>query len=424
MPSLSTQTWIPSRAEGLKRLAAFAPRAGRDYARLRNFDFGPGDRSNVSTLSPYLRHRLISEEEVARAAIERHGLEESDKFIQEVVWRTYYKGWMEQRPTVWTDYRRRVTELYRSLDRDPGLRERWESAVEGTTGIACLDAWSNELVADGYLHNHARMWHASLWIFTLQLPWELGADFYLRHLLDGDPASNTLSWRWVAGIQTPGKTYLATAENIARFTNGRFPAKEPFAKVASGVEMPTAPRRVPLARSDSPSGVPTGLFLNEDDLLIDGLPLGDVTIKAVAGGLATERRSPMGTSPVATTFAQGALTDGINRAAERFGVSAEWLGHDWDVSVLDWARSHGLQQIVTPYAPLGPAQEKLERVELILKSNGISLVRLRRPWDTVFWPLATAGFFPFKDSLPSALAILNIDLKPRSNQATLPFPTV
>ena len=92
----------------------------------------------------------------------------------------------------------------------------------GATGIDCFDAWARELVATGYLHNHARMWFASIWIFTLRLPWELGADFFLRHLIDGDPASNTLSWRWVAGLQTAGKTYLATAENIARFTGGRF----------------------------------------------------------------------------------------------------------------------------------------------------------------------------------------------------------
>jgi deoxyribodipyrimidine photo-lyase len=64
-----------------------------------------------------------------------------------------------------------------------------------------------ELVETGYLHNHARMWFASIWIFTLRLPWELGADFFLRHLLDGDAASNTLSWRWVAGLHTKGKHY-------------------------------------------------------------------------------------------------------------------------------------------------------------------------------------------------------------------------
>ncbi len=85
------------------------------------------------------------------------------------------------------------------------MRARWEQATTGRTGLACFDAWARELLDVGYLHNPARMWFASLWIFTLELPWALGADFFLRHLLDGDPASNTLSWRWVGGLQTPGK---------------------------------------------------------------------------------------------------------------------------------------------------------------------------------------------------------------------------
>ncbi|MCK7502530.1 MAG: hypothetical protein MZW92_81430 [Comamonadaceae bacterium] len=94
------------------------------------------------------------------------------------------------------------------------------------------------------LHNHARLWFASLWIFTLELPWALGADFFLRHLLDGDPASNTLSWRWVVGLQTPGKIYLARADNIARFTAGRFPAVTGLATAARPL------REVPSIRRD------------------------------------------------------------------------------------------------------------------------------------------------------------------------------
>jgi deoxyribodipyrimidine photo-lyase len=80
----------------------------------------------------------------------------------------------------------------------------------------------SELIAIGWIHNHARMWFASIWIFTLGLPWQLGADFFYKHLIDADPASNTLSWRWVAGLQTRGKHYLARAANIRDNTNGRF----------------------------------------------------------------------------------------------------------------------------------------------------------------------------------------------------------
>ena len=102
------------------------------------------------------------------------------------------------------------------------MRAGYRAAIDGETGIECFDAWSAELCETGYLHNHARMWFASIWIFTLKLPWRLGADFFYRHLLDGDAASNTLSWRWVAGLHTRGKPYAARADNIATYSGGRF----------------------------------------------------------------------------------------------------------------------------------------------------------------------------------------------------------
>ena len=211
-----------SRAEGLVRLEAFLPHAGRDYAARRNHDHGPQARGNVSVLSPWIRHRLVTEPEVVAAVLKLHAPSACAKFVQEVCWRTYWKGWFEQHPDAWTRYRSGLDRLVDRLDRDAALAERYRQAVEGRTGIACFDAWAGELAGHGYLHNHARMWMASIWIFTLRLPWELGADWFLRHLADGDPASNTLSWRWVGGLQTRGKHYLARAANIAEYTDGRF----------------------------------------------------------------------------------------------------------------------------------------------------------------------------------------------------------
>ena len=94
--------------------------------------------------------------------------------------------------------------------------------MDGRTGIDCFDTWVEELRETNYLHNHSRMWFASIWIFTLGLPWQLGARFFMRHLLDGDASSNTLSWRWVAGMHTNKKPYLASKENIDKFTVNRF----------------------------------------------------------------------------------------------------------------------------------------------------------------------------------------------------------
>ena len=210
--------WNPSRAAGLQQIEGFSASMGRHYAAERNSDLGPGQRDNTSLLSPYLRRRMVLESEVVATAIEQHGYEAAEKFLQEVFWRTYFKGWLERRPSVWTRY---CDDLAAEQIRFNG-NETLEAALSGTTGIACFDAWARELIETSYLHNHARMWFASIWIFTLRLPWVLGADFFMRHLLDGDPASNTLSWRWVAGLHTRGKHYVATPQNIAKFTDQRF----------------------------------------------------------------------------------------------------------------------------------------------------------------------------------------------------------
>ena len=210
----------PTRVAALAALEHFVPRAGRHYAEQRNFDYGPERRDNISVLSPYIRHRMISEQEVVAAVLKSHSPATAEKFIQEVFWRTYWKGWLQQRPAVWQHY---LAELEHQKSRKIyGLA----TACDGETGIECFDHWARELRTTGYLHNHARMWFASIWIFTLRLPWQLGADFFLQHLLDGDPASNTLSWRWVAELQTIGKHYVASADNIQRYTAGRFERPE------------------------------------------------------------------------------------------------------------------------------------------------------------------------------------------------------
>ena len=147
-------------------------------------------------------------------------------------WRSYWKGWLEHHPSVWPDYLEQVRSLLAEAAADDALALRYHAATAGETGIAVFDAWARELTGTGYLHNHARMWFASIWIFTLKLPWQLGADFFLRHLLDGDPASNTLSWRWVAGLHTPGKHYLARPDNI-----GRFAARRVELSGADGLEL-------------------------------------------------------------------------------------------------------------------------------------------------------------------------------------------
>ena len=210
--------FIPTRASALEKLDYFIENGLKDYSKARNFDYGPDKRDNTSCLSPYISHGVINEIEVIKKSLNKFSFSKNEKFIQEVLWRTYWKGWLELRPNVWTDF---LVEL-NSIKNKYKDNENYLNAIEGNTNIECFNYWVKELKDTNYLHNHTRMWFASIWIFTLDLPWQLGAEFFLKHLLDGDPASNTLGWRWVAGIQTQGKHYLASEWNIKKFTNNRF----------------------------------------------------------------------------------------------------------------------------------------------------------------------------------------------------------
>ena len=207
-----------SRAEAIEELNHFIENNLLEYSKLRNFDFGPQKRDNTSCLSPYVSHGLINEVEIINKSLKRFSFINNEKFIQEVLWRIYWKGWLELRPDVWSDYLEKLKNIKENFKDNKGYLD----AIEGKTNIECFDEWVNELKNFNYLHNHTRMWFASIWIFTLNLPWQLGAEFFMKHLFDGDAASNTLGWRWVAGIQTQGKNYLATEWNIKKFTNNRF----------------------------------------------------------------------------------------------------------------------------------------------------------------------------------------------------------
>jgi deoxyribodipyrimidine photo-lyase len=383
----------PTRAAALARLRDFVPNAGARYAHGRNTDTGPGAPSATSLLSPYVRRRLITEEEVVAAVLSAHSVEAAEKFVQEVVWRTYWKGWLEQRPSVWVRF-------VAARESAPGIDlTALADAEAGRTGIEGFDDWARELRATGYLHNHARMWFASIWIFTLRLPWERGADFFLRHLLDADPASNTLSWRWVAGLQTVGKTYLATTDNIARFTQGRF-APRGLAREATALTEPPleSPQPLPRLLTAEPA-TPALLLLTEEDLQPDGWLTDPDTIRATL--IATDRR--FGWGDAAQSFTESAVddlatrlrADGNNRVTVARSLDAPTLRHA--------AAEAGVRRIVTPYAPVGPVADRLAAVTAELALEGITVERVRRDWDSRFWPYATKGYFAFKTHLPQLL---------------------
>jgi len=373
------QGFMGTRAAGLERLADFLPRAGAAYARDRNVDRGPQDRSNVSMLSPWLRRRILTENEVLTAVVARHGDRAAEKFIQEVFWRTYWKGWLEMRPEIWTRWRDNLAQLEPDT---PDLT----AARAGDTGIDCFDAWARELVETGWLHNHARMWFASIWIFTLRLPWQLGAAFFADHLVDFDPASNTLSWRWVAGLHTRGKHYLARADNIARNTDGRFFPKGQLDETAQPLPPDAEPVRRPLR--DLPTVPPLdmgrriGLLVTSEDLS-GGATLVARRPAAAIAVLAEAHRDP---DSKAGRFAAQATAD----AAARL-----------EAPVIDdidaWALSERLDAVIAAEAPLGPVRDRFAVA-------GVPVREVRDLFDADAWPNATHGFFRFREAIPELLA--------------------
>ena len=401
----------PTREEALRRLADFIPRAGRDYASNRNYDRGSHDRSNVSTLAPYLRCRLITEEEVVGRVLERFSLTTASKFVQEVFWRTYWKGWLEARPAVWNDYLASVEALQSTLSTDARLEKAYETATQGRTGIEAFDTWVRDLVETGYVHNHARMWFASIWIFTLELPWELGADFFMRHLLCGDQASNTLSWRWVAGLHTRGKTYLARRDNIRRYTDDRLDVGDRLRKSAPALVGPPYPASeaaaVPL-RPDVRG--PALLLLHDDDAGVESLPIAQYDIRESLALLAAQERSPRGIGERPEAFAAGALHDALGRAPHGDARAILPVTDLTAAATTIAARAEalGVSVALAAFAPVGPVRTALDSLRGRLSERGVSLIEIGRRYDALAWPHATRGYFGLRSQIPSILGALGI----------------
>lgn len=390
---ISLHHFEPTRQAALARLNEFLPYAGSHYAKHRNTDYGASGEPGVSGLSPYLRYRVITEAEVMARVLEAHSLQSAEKFIQEVVWRTYWKGWLQMRPNVWTQYGQQLGGWLEKMTTDTDLASRYQQAIEGRAGIDGFDDWAKDLVETGYLHNHARMWFASIWVFTLRLPWELGADFFLTHLLDGDPASNTLSWRWVAGIQTPGKTYLATKDNIERFTQGRYSPKG-LASEAIPITAPPAPLAQGLIARPKPMEAlsqPSVWLVHSNDIEIVQQARANPNC---CGVIWYQPESPC----IATR-----VGDFISQAMDDQKQPDEELTKALNPDELaDKVAALGGKQLVVCEPPVG---SHTSAVDLLSDLCPLPVLQVRRAYDDALWPAATKGFFPFKQQVLTAASL-------------------
>ena len=374
-----------SRAKALEKLNFFVENNLSEYSKLRNFDYGPENRSNISCLSPYITHGIINEEEVIKKSLSKFSFSKNEKFIQEVLWRTYWKGWLELRPNVWSDYLIELNKIRENYKNNPNYND----ALEGKTNIECFNAWVNELKENNYLHNHTRMWFASIWIFTLELPWQLGAEFFMKHLYDGDAASNTLGWRWVAGVQTQGKHYLASEWNIKKFTNNRFNN----IKLNENAPPKVSEKTYSIIKQDfnNPQNLEEkNLVIFENNLSFEITDFQDNKFKKIYLISNKNENKSIKLSEKVVKFKSHLIEDQEKRLKAK-SINCE---------VIDISEIKKIQNCYGLYPTVG---ENLD----YLNSNNIKIEFLYRKLDQYSWQYCNKGFFNFKNYIPKIISTFN-----------------
>ncbi|MFU8894267.1 MAG: FAD-binding domain-containing protein [Luteolibacter sp.] len=361
----------------------------------------------VSRLSPLLRHRLLLEHEVAEAVVAAHGFGRVEKFVQEVYWRRYWKAWLSLRPQVWREFCDFSAPVE---DTREGIRAL--AVMAGDSGNRLIDHFTRELVETGYLHNHARMWYAAWWVHQAVLPWQWEAAFFFGHLLDGDPASNTLSWRWVAGLQTPGKTYLARRANLEKYLapeilTGMGDALADFENPHPRIPLELSREGIlvpQLPESARVGGLPTGLWVHEEDLAVEVSSLSGVDVRSVLVTGHVRGWGRHGYSKLRAEWLECALADAACRAARHWRVVAHVDAPvDLARAIVTWAGGAGLRQIVAMRPEPGPLDDVLPEVHQALADAGVRLALCDRPEDLVLRPMAKRGFFDFWKTLSPKL---------------------
>ena len=371
-----------SRAKAVDQLNNFIEQNLTDYSKLRNFDFGPDNRSNISCLSPYITHGIINELEVIDKSLKKFSFVKNEKFIQEVMWRVYWKGWLELRPNVWSDY---LTELDKLRDEFKNA-QNYLNVIEGKTNIECFNQWVNELKENNYLHNHTRMWFASIWIFTLELPWQLGAEFFMQHLYDGDTASNTLGWRWVAGVQTQGKHYLASEWNINKFTNNRFQN----IKLNENASPKISNKSYPLIKRNfnNPQNLEEkNLLIFENNLSFEITDFQENNFKKIYIISNKNENRSIKLSEKLVKFKSLLMKDQEQRLKDK----------SIDCEVIDISEVKNIENYYSLYPTVG---ENLD----YLNSNNIKMTFLYRNLDQLSWQYCNKGFFNFKNYIPKIIS--------------------
>jgi hypothetical protein len=233
------------------------------------------------------------------------------------------------------------------------------------------------------------MWFASIWIFTLELPWQLGAELFLQHLYDGDAASNTLSWRWVAGIQTQGKHYLASEWNIKKFTNNRFQN----IKLNENVPPKISKKSYSLIKREfiNPLNIEEeNLLIFENNLSFEITDFNENKFKKIYIVSNKNENRSIKLSEKLVKF-RSLLMDDQNQRLKDKSIDSE---------VIDIGKIKNFENCYGLYPTVG---ENLD----YLKLNNIRINFLHRNLDQLAWQYCNKGFFNFKSYIPKIISTLN-----------------
>ena len=369
-----------TREKALESLETFINKDIVNYSSKRNYDFGPTDRKNVSCLSPYISHRLINEYEISKKVLSKHSYQKVEKYIQEIYWRIYWKGWLELRPEVWTDFIEDLNTIEEG--------ENYHLAINGETKIECFNDWVKEIKEYNYLHNHTRMWFASIWIFTLGLPWQKGAEFFMKYLLDGDAASNTLSWRWVAGLQTKGKHYLSQSWNISKFLKKQYKnieLRENVLPLIDNREYKTSP--IEIQKNNNRNDY---LIVFENDLSVENLKIKNY--KKILFVLLDNKYRSLKLDSKVLNYKKNIMKDKLNKIDNNF----ELVNENKIEELLE-----SLKNFDVIYPSIG---ENMSFLKKMVKEKKLILNFITKDEDIFCWNFSNKGYFNFKSNIPKILA--------------------
>tara|TARA_A100001011_G_scaffold387603_1_gene465683 strand:- start:46 stop:1227 length:1182 start_codon:yes stop_codon:yes gene_type:complete len=378
-------------------LFTYLPKAGEYYEKNRNYSLDFETKKNTtSLLSPYIRYRAISEEKILKRVLEYHGHKKAEKYIQEIFWRTYWKGWLEHKPEVYSDYINEKNRLIKEFKN----KKYYLNAINGNTNLSFYNEWIKELRRQGYLHNHIRMWFASIWIFTLKLPWQLGADFFMQHLLDGDPASNTLSWRWSAGIQTKGKNYIAKKKNIEKYSNIKLKYDEILEENVDPI----------FENKDYKiSNLNTNIILNNSEIINIIIPTDEINIlkdfninkcNVFSGYPKEDYNDHNFTCKVLDHIKNLVLScykDDEFYNDMKIETSFDKYYRDLD----NWITKNNIKIIHLPYVTQGNWKKIYKKI--IKKYPNINFIKFNRNYDINSWIYSKKGYFKFKQNIPDII---------------------